>query len=156
MPRVAGRAGREGVTPRSPRPFGDEVDAGRDLVRFVPVAFAVGCGDVVECVGSAAADRGDVVDGEAQRVEVVCLVVDVVAADVAWWLVFGDDASMSVSSSCVAHVTMPFSYSSRSSSGLGLGIISFCVPVWTWSWRWRPIWIWSSPVCVGLRRLRGV
>lgn len=47
-----------------PAPFGDEVDAGCDLVGLGAVASAVRCPNVVEGVCAASVQWGDVVDGE--------------------------------------------------------------------------------------------
>ena len=87
-----------------PGAFSDELDAEFDVVRLVPVALAVSWLQVFECVEfvAAAAHRGDVINGESEWVQVVCLVVNRFSAQSAWWFVGGDDAAVSVAAGSVA------------------------------------------------------
>lgn len=56
----------------------------------------MGCCEVVQRVVAAPVDGGDVVDGEGQGMQMVCLVVDGLVADVARWLIGSDDLAVSI------------------------------------------------------------
>lgn len=86
-----------------PAAFSHEVHAGCDLVAFRPVTSPVAGLQIVECVRSAPVDRGDVVDGEGQRVQVVGLVINGLSAHPAGWFVSGDDLAVPVAAGGVPH-----------------------------------------------------